>query len=402
VATGASGMSVPPFNPLIPQFRSDPYPFYRRYREADPVHWNGLPGRPGQGAWYLFKHDDVMAALRDGSLGKTSKPMAPDPLGGLLAQWMLLRNPPDHTRLRALVSRAFTPQVVDRLKPAIQGIADFLLDQVQPAREMDVILHYASALPLIVIAELLGIPTSDRGQFRKWSIDLGVVLDLNATREGVIRASRSTLELTEYLRRIVVERRRHPKDDLISALIAAEEAGETLTENELLAMCVLLLGAGHETSVNLIGNGTLALLRNPDQLVKLRDHPALAESAVEELLRYDSSVQMVFREALADLEVGGKRIRRGEAVVALLGSANRDPAVFVDPDRLDLTRARTRHSAFGMGIHFCLGAPLARLEAQIGFETLLRRMPDLALGSAPLIWRDGIVFHGVEALPVTF
>ena len=361
----------------------------------------GLPAAR-QGAWYLFRSDDVMAALKHASLGKTSKPMAPDPLGGLLAQWMLLRNPPDHTRLRALVSRAFTPQVVDRLKPAVQGIADFLLDEVQPAGEMDVILHYASALPLIVIAELLGIPTRDRGQFRKWSIDLGVVLDLNATREGVIRASRSTLELTEYLRHIVAERRRSPKNDLISALIAAEEEGEKLTENELLAMCVLLLGAGHETSVNLIGNGTLALLQHPEQLAKLRDDPSISETAVEELLRYDSSVQMVFREALADLELGGKLIRKGEAVVALLGSANRDPQVFETPDRLDLTRARTRHSAFGMGIHFCLGAPLARLEAQIAFETLLRRMPDLKLGSAPLIWRDGIVFHGLETLPVSF
>jgi pimeloyl-[acyl-carrier protein] synthase len=395
-------MSLPPFNPLVPQFRSDPYPFYRRYREEDPVHWNGLPTRPGQGAWYLFRSDDVVAALKHASLGKTSKAMAPEPLGGLLGQWMLLRNPPDHTRLRALVSRAFTPQVVDRLEPAIQATADFLLDEVQGAGHMDAILHYASALPLIVIAELLGIPARDRGQFRKWSIDLAVVLDLSGTREGVLNASRAALELTEYLRHIVSERRSAPRDDLISALIAAEEDHEKLTENELLAMCVLLLGAGHETTVNLIGNGILALLQNPVQLAALRDDPSIAEGAIEELLRYDSSVQMVFREALADLEIGGKSIRRGETVVVLLGSANRDPAVFVEPDRLDLTRARTRHTAFGLGIHFCLGAPLARLEAQIAFDTLLRRMPALTLGAGPLHWSDGIVFHGVEALPVTF
>ena len=393
---------LPPFNPLIPQFRCDPYPTYRWYREEDPVHWNGLPDRPGAGTWYLFRYDDVLAALTNGSLGKTNNPLAPGPLGTMLAQWMLLRNPPDHTRLRALVSSAFTPHVVDRLRPAIQGIADVLLDEVQSQGEMDVILHYASALPLIVIAELLGVPRRDRARLRKWSIDLSVIVDLNATREGVAKATQSMMELTEYLRGIAGERRANPQEDLITALIAAEEDGETLTQDELLAMCVLLLGAGHETSVNLIGNGTLALLQHPDQLARLRDDPSVAESAVEELLRYDSSVQMVFREALEDLDIGGKTIRKGEAVTMLLGSANRDPAQFLDPDRLDLTRSRKRHGAFGMGIHFCLGAPLAGLEAQIAFQTLLRRMPHLQLRPGPLHWGEGIVFHGLEHLPVTF
>lgn len=395
-------MSLPPFHANLPQLRSNPYPIYRRYREEDAVHWNGRPDHVGFGIWYLFRFDDVAAALKTPALGKTRRPMAPEPLGGILGKWMLFRNPPDHTRLRAVVSRAFTPQVVERLQPAIQGIADFLLDEVQDKGRMDVILDYASALPLIVIAELLGIPASDRAQFRKWSIDLVVAVDLNPTREGVIRATQSVLELTEYLRHIVSERRKQPQADLISALIAAEESGERLTEDELLSMCVLLLGAGHETTVNLIGNGMLALLQNPGEMEKLRRNPNLIDGAVEELLRYDSSVQMAFREALEDVEIGGHLIRKGETVTVVLGSANRDPERFPDPDRLDVARSRSPHLAFGMGIHFCLGAPLARLEGRIAFDTLLRRMPNLTLDPEPLVWRDGIVFHGVEALPVTF
>jgi pimeloyl-[acyl-carrier protein] synthase len=394
-------MSLPPFNPFQPQLRSDPYPLYRPYREQDSVHWNGAPDH-AQGSWCVFRHQDVVAALKNASLGKSMKPMAPEPLGRLLGQWMLLRNPPSHTRLRGLVNTAFTPQVVGRLHQSIQETADFLLTEVEADGEMDVILHYASALPLIVIAELLGIPPSDRARFRAWSLDLGTVLDVSPTREAIARATRSTLDLTEYLRRIVSERRVRPQQDLISVLIDAEENGEKLTEDELLAMCVLLLGAGHETTVNLIGNGALALLRHPDQLARLRDDPSIAEDAVEELLRYDSSVQMVFREALDDVQLGRKTIRRGEAVTIFLGSANRDPEQFPDPDRLDLTRGRTRHTGFGMGIHFCLGAPLARLEAQIAFQTLLRRMPCLTLQPGPLTWRAGLVFHGVEALPVRF
>jgi pimeloyl-[acyl-carrier protein] synthase len=394
-------MSLPPFNPLVPQFRSDPYPIYRLYREEDPVHWNGSADH-AQGAWCVFRHQDVIAALKSTSLGKSTKPIAPEPLGRLLGQWMLLRNPPDHTRLRGLVNTAFTPQVVERSHQSVQEVADFLLAEVQADGEMDVIRHYASALPLIVIADLLGIPRGDRAQFRTWSIDLGFVLDVAPSRDAVARATRSTLELTEYLRRIVAERRVRPRQDLMSVLIEAEENGDRLTEDELLAMCVLLLGAGHETTVNLIGNGVLALLQHPDQLARLRDDPSIAEDAVEELLRYDSSVQMVFREALDDVQLGGKIIRRGEAVTIFLGSANRDPAQFADPDRLVLTRGRTRHIGFGMGIHFCLGAPLARLEAQIAFQTLLRTMPCLKLQPGWLTWRAGLVFHGLEALPVSF
>jgi pimeloyl-[acyl-carrier protein] synthase len=394
-------MSLPPFNPFLPELRSNPYPLYRRYREEDPVHWNGSQDH-AQGSWCVFSHREVMSALKTASLGKSMKPMAPEPLGAMLGQWMLLRNPPHHTRLRGLVNQAFTPHVVDRLHSSIQEIADSLLSEVESTGEMDVILHYASALPLIVIAELLGIPRRDRARLRAWSIDLSFVLDVSPSREAVAQATRAMFELTAYLRGIVAERRLERRPDLISVLIDAEEHGDKLTEDELLTMCVLLLGAGHETTVNLIGNGALALLQHPDEFARLRDDPSIAEDAVEELLRYDSSVQMVFREALEDFTLGGKTIRRGEAVTLFIGSANRDPEQYPDPDRLDLTRDRTRHIAFGMGIHFCIGAPLARLEAQIAFQTLARRMPCMKLKPGALIWRSGLVFHGVEELPVTF
>ena len=394
---------LPPFNPLFPRFQENPYPFYRAYRAEDPVHWAGTPDHQGPGSWYLFRHSDVMAALRNPNLVRHSRILPPDPVGGLLAKWMLFRNPPDHTRLRSLVSKAFTPQMAERLQPAIQETADFLLDHVQSNKEMDLILHYASPLPLIVIAELLGIPSSDRDQLRQWTIDLVVAIDLAPSGDGLARAGRAALELTEYLRGIVAERRGGPpREDLISALITAEEQGDKLSEEELISMCVLLLGAGHETTVNLIGNGSLALLQHPDQWRRLRDDADCLETAVEELLRFDSPVQMTFREAAEDGEIAGKPLRRGELVAILLGAANRDPDQFPDPDRLDLTRKGSKHGAFGMGIHFCLGSHLARIEAQIAFRTLTRRMPELKLRGAVLERREGIAFRGVKSIPVTF
>jgi len=289
------------------------------------------------------------------------------------------------------------------LQPAIQETANFLLDTVQSDGGLDLIQHYASPLPLIVIAELLGIRSADREQLRKWTIDLVVAIDFGPSREGMARAMQASSELTGYLRGIITQRRRGPaRDDLISALIAAEEEGDKLSEEELLSMCVLLLGAGHETTVNLIGNGSLALLHHPDQWAALRDDPDCLESAVEELLRYDSPVQMTFREAAEDGEIAGKPLRRGELVAILLGSANRDPEIIPDPDRLDLQRKGSKHAAFGMGIHFCLGSHLARLEAQIAFRTLARRMPGLSLRAGALERREGIAFRGVKSLPVTF
>ncbi len=393
---------LPPFNPLDASFRADPYPFYHRYRAEDPIHWAGSPDHSGGGMWFLFRYTDVMTALRNPNLVRDRTIQPRDPLGTALANWMLFRNPPDHTRLRSLVNKAFTRRMAERLQPAIQDTADFLLDKVQADGEMDLMLHYASPLPLITIAELLGIPRSDRERLRNWTIDLTRGIDIGPSQDVIERAAQSTLELIDYLRTIVAMRRRTRKDDLISALIAAEEEGDKLSEDEMLSMCVLLVGAGHETTINLIGNGTLALLQQPDQWTRLRDDAACTEGAVEELLRYDSPVQMTFRQAVDHCELGGHVVRNGEVVAILLGAANRDPEQFPEPDKLDLTRAATMHGAFGMGIHFCLGSQLARLEAHIAFRTLARRVPDMALLPRPVERRDGTTFRGLKSLFIGF
>ncbi len=393
---------LPMFNPLDPRFQADPYPFYHRYRAEDSIHWAGPPDHDGAGIWFLFRYTDVMAALRNPNLVRDRTIQPHDPLGAALANWMLFRNPPDHTRLRSLVNKAFTRRMAERLQPAIQNTADFLLDKVQADGEMDLMLHYASPLPLITIAELLGIPSTDREQLRNWTMDLTRGIDIGPTPDVLERATQSTLELIDYLRTIVAQRRRARKDDLISALIAAEEDGDKLSEDEMLSMCVLLLGAGHETTINLIGNGTLALLDYPDQWTRLRDDAACTEGAVEELLRYDCPVQMTFRQAVESFELGGHVVRKSEVVAILLGAANRDPEQFPDPDRLDLTRAAAMHGAFGMGIHFCLGSHLARLEAHIAFRTLARRMPGMTLLPRPVERRDGTTFRGLKSLFIGF
>jgi pimeloyl-[acyl-carrier protein] synthase len=403
MAVGTDGRPpLPLFNPLDERFRADPYPSYHRYRAEDPIHWAGAPDHDGAGIWFLFRYMEVMAALRNPTLVRDPKIQPPDPLGAALTSWMLFRNPPDHTRLRSLVNKAFTRRMAERLQPAIEDTADFLLDKVQADGEMDLMLHYASPLPLITIAELLGIPSSDREQLRSWTMDLTRGIDIGPNRAVLERATQSTLELVDYLRTIVARRRRDRKDDLISALIACEEDGDKLSEDEMLSMCVLLLGAGHETTINLIGNGTLALLQHPDQWTRLRDEAACTEGAVEELLRYDCPVQMTFRQAGENCDIGGKLVRKGEVVAILLGSANRDPEQFPDPDRLDLARAAVMHGAFGMGIHFCLGSHLARLEAHIAFRTLARRMPDMTLLPRPVERRDGTTFRGLKSLFIGF
>jgi cytochrome P450 len=266
---------------------------------------------------------------------------------------------------------------------------------------MDVIRDFAYPLPVIVIAEMLGVPPQDRDKFKHWSDDLGEGLEPILTPEQIRRADRSVVEIGEYFRGIIRERRKDPRDDMVSALAAAEEQGDRLNEDELLATLILLLAAGNETTTNLIGNGLLALLRNPGELRRLRDAPALMDTAIEELLRYDSPVQMTFRTALQDLEVGGHPVRKGQPCALILGAANRDPAVFPEPDTLDLGRTGARHFSFGYGNHFCLGAPLARVEGRIALDTLLRRMPYLRLGGRPE-WRPTLVLRGLRTLPVTF
>jgi pimeloyl-[acyl-carrier protein] synthase len=391
------------FNPMDPEFLADPYPMYRRLRTEEPVHHSPL------GFWVLTRYEDVVAALRDPRLAKEAiagfiaeRFGAPVPQTGFS---MLDRDPPDHTRLRGLVSKAFTPRVVETLRPRIQQIVDGLLDAAQDKRSMDLVEEFAYPLPVIVICEMLGVPVEDHERFKSWGLDIARGLDailLPPDSEVGRRAVAGRLALADYFRDLIAERRAAPRADMLSALIAAEEAGDKLSEQELLATCILLLVAGHETTVNLIGNGTLALLRHPDQLQRLRENPALIGTAIEELLRYDGPVQRTARIPNADVTIDGHTITRGEMVMPFIGAADRDPAQFPEPDRLDITRADNRHIAFGWGIHFCLGAPLARVEGQIAINTLLKRLPRLALDTDTPEFRQSLTLRGLRALPVRF
>jgi cytochrome P450 PksS len=315
---------------------------------------------------------------------------------------MLALDPPDHTRLRALVHKAFTPRLVEQLRPRIQTIADTLLDAVQPKGEMDLIDDYAFPLPITVIAELLGIPVEDRVSFRRWT---NLLVSGEPSPERLEQIVPTMQEFAAYLGQLFARRRAQPGEDLVSQLLRVEEAGDILDERELYSMVFLLLIAGHETTVNLIGNGMLALLQHPDQRERLQQTPALIEAAIEELLRYEGPVATATqRFAREDVPIGGVVIPRGEEVVAVLASADHDERRFTDPDGLDITRSDNRHLAFGHGIHYCLGAPLARLEGQIAISTLLRRMPNMRLNLDPeaLAWRPGLLIRGLSGLPVTF
>jgi cytochrome P450 len=390
-------------NLLDPDFLADPYPVYHRLRSEDPVHHHPF------GFYVLTRYDDVTAFLRDPRFGKSGyqalfkSRFGAGPDGPWLALSMLFRDPPDHTRLRALVSKAFSPRVVETLRGRIQDIVDRLLERMVGSAGMDVIEDLAYPLPVTVISELLGVPVGDADTVKEWSRDVACALDAIALPVGpdvIERGRRATDEMAGYFRRLIVERRRRPGPDLLSGLVEAEEAGDRLTEHELLATCVLLYVAGHETTVNLIGNGLLALLRNPGELRRLRGAPGLLAGAVEELLRYDGPVQRTGRMAACDTEIGGVLIPAGSLVLALLGAANRDPSQFTEPDRLDLGRAEPRHLAFGSGSHYCLGASLARLEAQVAIGTLVRRFPALALAVEWPTWRASSTLRGLDALPV--
>ncbi len=410
-ATAELELPSPPveFNPFLPEFHKNPYPFYHRLRSVDPVHWSHLAGR-----WVLTRYSDCVAVLRDATRFSADPNTwtgfpdlvaalgGPGPLMEMQTNWMLMKDPPDHTRLRTLVTKAFTPRVAEGMRPRVQARVDELLDSVRAAGRMDVIADLAFPLPTIVICEMLGVPVEDREQFKGWTRDLARSLDPIVTPDIIATADQATVAFTDYFRALIAIRRKNPQPDLLSSLIATEEQGDRLTEDELIATAILLLGAGHETTMNLIGNGMLALLRNPDQLDKLKRDPTLITSAVEELLRYDGSVQMTARTALVDVEIGGKTIPKGVQAIIVLGAANRDPAQFPDPDRLDITRPDNRHIVFSYGIHHCLGAPLARVEAQVTINTLLRRMPNPRLTGEPLEWRETVTLRGLKALSITF
>jgi pimeloyl-[acyl-carrier protein] synthase len=397
------------FNPFMPEMRGDPYPAYHLLRAADPVH--RVPLEIGPQVWMLSRHRDVSALLRDPRVSSDRRKSdlyeaflqsLPEELRTEeLVPSMLFLDPPDHTRLRGLVNQAFTGRVVEGLRPRIEEMVGSLLDGLAGAERMDLIEDLAYPLPVNVICELLGLASDmDRELLRRWSLDLIYTLDPLVPLEALARAQRAAAEFRQYLRALIAERRSRPGPDLLSGLIVAEDEGGRLSEGELVSTCVLLLVAGHETTSGLIGNGTLALLRSSDQLRRWHDEPALSRPAVEELLRYDSPVQLTGRLLMNDMEVDGRTLPKGSEVVGLLGAANRDPEQFPDPDGLDLGRKENRHIAFGSGIHFCLGAALARVEGQVALGQLVRRFPDMELAGEP-VWRDTITLRGLRSLPVT-
>jgi cytochrome P450 len=389
-----------------PKMLADPYPYYARLRSMAPAYWADQLG-----GWVLTRHADVITILRSPNTSSDRASKSPQQVGPefqalneIRAHSMLNADAPRHTRLRLLVNKAFTPKTVEALAPFILTFVDKGLAAAQARGRMDVMADLAFPLPVTVIAEMLGVPPEDRDRFKKWSDDSTAALanvPSNLSPE-VLRKSVAGMEaLVAYFRNIIAQRRAAPRDDLISSLIKAQEEGDRLSEAELLANCVLLLNAGHETTTNLIGNGTLALLRHPDQLKWWRDDPSLLPTGVEELLRYDSPVQFTNRILTADMELGGKALRAGQMVLLLLGAANRDPEQFPDPDRVDVGRPDNKHVAFGLGSHFCLGAPLARLEGRLVFEALLQRAPNLRLDGPPPRYRQNFNLRGLEALPVT-
>ena len=386
-------MAEIPDHPLLAQFRDDPYPLYRQLHETAPVQWNDVLQ-----AWTLVRYADVVFSLTDPrfSADRTIQPAD----SSWVAKSMLVSDPPDHTRLRALVQKAFTPRMIDQLRPRIIAAIGELLERVaERDGQFDLIADLAYPLPVVVIAELLGVPPEDRSVFHEWSSLLAASLDPLVSADLMSRVYPAREALHTYLRGIIAERRREPRSDLISALVRVEEAGDVLSEPELVVMCTLLLIAGHETTVNLIGNGMLALLRHRDQLERLQRSPELLASAVEELLRFDSPVQLTGRLLREPVEIGGHTLQAGDWVLPLLGAANHDPAQFVDPDRLDIGRTPNPHLAFGRGIHFCLGAPLARVEGQLAIGALMRRFPKLQLAGEP-VRRNQITLRGLSSLPV--
>ncbi len=376
------------YNPLSDEVARDPYAVYRRIRDKDPVHRMRLVD-----AWVLTRYEHADAVLRDHKRFSAEDRRFHDV--GLTT--MLDIDPPDHTRLRSLVSRAFTPRSVSRWHRRVQEIADRLLDAVAGHDRFDLISALGYPLPVTVIAEMLGVPAEDMDRFEGWSNDIALIVEPILTPAQVEGVRRATEELFAYFETIVEARQREPREDIVSALLAAKEEGDTLTREELLSTMLLILVAGNETTRNLIGNGMLALLRHADQVQRLRDEPGLLEPAVDELLRYDSPVQLDGRVVREDLELGGKRLRAGEKVIALLGAANRDPAAFANPDALDISRTEKSHLSFGRGIHYCLGASLALLETRIAFRGLLDRFASIRLAAEPR-YRDGIVLRGVESL----
>jgi pimeloyl-[acyl-carrier protein] synthase len=392
---------------LDPKVLANPYPLYHQLRCEDPVHWD-----PFLHAWVVTRYDDVVHVLHHFSAQRTPTPdqlsalnlAALNPIAAVMVRQMLFLDPPDHTRLRALASAAFTPRRVEQLRSHIRDVMDGLLDAPVQVGHMDVISDFAGPAPAIVTAEMLGVPATDHAQLKEWSQDFAEMLgNFQHNPDRFPRVLRSVENLCGYFRAAMREQRTHPRAGLIQAFMTAEVEGTRFSEEEIVANLIVTMVGGQETTTNLIGNGVLTLLRHPDELKRLRADPSLIPSAVEELLRYESPSQHTARLAPDDVELGGRRIRKRDAVIAVMGAGNRDPERFPEPDRLDITRKDNRHLAFGWAAHFCFGAALARLEGQIAFERILARLPHLTLDTrAPLEWRQNLGLRGLTALHVMF
>jgi cytochrome P450 len=417
------------------EIRANPYPFYEKLRSEDPVHWD-----EALGLWVLTRYADIDSLYTDERFSRAqglmrgfdrlsaSEQQIAAPVYHSFSKTVFYADPPYHTHLRGLMNHAFTPRRVEHLRPYVQKVVDALLTDMQSAPEKDMIRELAYPLPVMVIAELLGLPQGDRARFKKWSDDLFAILGtVRHKSTGLLeQAAHSLDELTDYVKTLSRQRRENPRDDLLTALLSVTEtddeacphphasspphapgewvrdrdASSTLTEEELVSNINILLSTGHETTTHLIGNGLLALLQHPDQWKKLREKPALLGSAIEEMLRYDNPVQITYRSALEDASIGSRIIRKGDLVNTIIGAANRDPERFSNPNDFNITRNEGRHLGFGIGIHFCIGAPLVRLEAEVVFETILRRFPNLCLATENLEWQEHPIFRGLKSLPI--
>lgn len=407
------------------EIRANPYPFYKQLREQDPIHWD-----EELGFWVLTRYTDIDSLYTDDRFSRAqglmrnfqrlseSESKIVEPVYHSFSKTIFYADPPYHTHLRGLMNHAFTPRRVERLRPYIQKTVNELLDAAQHRGEVDIIRDLAYPLPVMVIAELLGLPAGDRERFKKWSDDLFAILGTVRHKPFHLleRAAQSLDEMTDYVKELSRKRRESPRDDLLTALLSVTDeddsgcphqhrspsphAVSTLTEEELVSNINILLSTGHETTTHLIGNGLLALLQHPEQMQQLQRQPTLLTSAIEEMLRYDNPVQITYRSALQDVDIDGKHIRKGDLVNSILGSANRDPKRFSNPDDFNITRNEGRHLSFGVGIHFCIGAPLVRLEAEIVFGTILCCFPEIRLATQTLEWQEHPIFRGLKSLPV--
>ena len=391
---------------LDPQVLANPYPLYHRLRTEAPVHWD-----PYLHAWVVTRYSDIVFVLHQFSAkcAPTPEHLAamgmPElaPVAQCMTRQMLFMDAPAHTRLRGLASMAFTPAKVEALRSHIQEIVDNLMQPLMPAGHMDVIEDLAAPLPAIVTSEMLGVPTSDRDRLKKWSEDFAEVLgNFQHNPDRASKTLKCVEEMNDYFGAAIRRYRTHPREGLVHSLMTAEIDGDRLTEEEVIANCIVTMVGAQETTTNLIGNGVLSLLRNPNQLQRLREDPSLIPSGVEELLRYESPSQHTTRLATEDSNISGKHIRKGQAVIVVMGAGNRDPERFADPDQLDVGRRDNRHLAFGWASHFCFGAALARIEGQIAFDAIVTRLPNLRLAPGPLTWRENLGLRGLTALPVEF